>query len=174
MRLKIKKSSCKVCPYHLDLRHERSPAQCGGATLTQGRRYCTGISKASAFRKSASMTIPAWCPKYKQPFTLARYNLADHAWILQPMRRQLGSAPRREQYKAPQFFETPLSAYELRKLLERWEMVRVIKDALKVDITIYDVFSIDDGIQTYFFLYDDARICFLPHVKKSDWEGKHD
>jgi hypothetical protein len=174
MKLKIKESSCKVCPYHLDLRHKISPVQHNKTTLSQGKRYCTGISKVRAFRKSASMAIPTWCPKCKQPFTLARYNLADHAWISQPARRQLGFPPWRGQYKAPQFFETSLSAYELCKLLEHQGTMKTIEDDLKVELTVCDVFSIDDGIQTHFFLYDDARICFLPYQKKSDWEGEHD
>lgn len=151
MRESVRKPTCSGCPHNLYYLGTL-PQKKYGIMLHMGDHCCTGFKRAHRFKRSdPKSAVPSWCPKRKNPCELRIYSFRDSGdWVLHAlMCRDLKMNLRADSSKYAVVYEghTDMQPRMF------WERCRTEPDSsiFDMEIELYSVVEIDDGIQPVFF-----------------------
>lgn len=159
MRETLYQPMCHDCPH--DVHYLNAiPQRMYGVMMHCGEHYCTGGKRARRFKKSDPKTrVPDWCTKRKNPCELRVYALkSTDDWMLHSMLDEgigKGFSPSANRYALRFEGTTELSPHEFWKRCE----LEPIDDMLPVQMGLYEVLEIDDGLKPVFFYKDRADFC---------------
>lgn len=151
MRKRLTEPSCTGCPHDLSYL-DSIPQRKFGVMMHCGEHYCTGGKRARRFKcRDPKIHVPKWCPKRKDPCELRIYTLKNEdEWLLHHMLSQgMGHAASPAGHRYALCFEgtTELSPCEFWRHCE----LEPAADLLSLQIELYEVLEIDDGLGSAFF-----------------------
>lgn len=151
MRKRLIEPSCAGCPHDLSYL-DSIPQRKFGVMMHCGEHYCTGGKRARRFKRSDPKTrVPQWCPRRKNPCGLRIYTLKNEdEWLLHHMLSQgMGHAASPAGHRYALRFEgtTQLSPCEFWRRCE----LEPAADLLSLQIELYEVLEIDDGLEPVYF-----------------------
>ena len=151
MKYTLRYPSCIGCPHNLYFGDTISKKQFG-VMMHCGEHFCIGEKRARRIkRRDLKSKVPVWCPKRKAPCKLRVYALKSERD--EQMHRFLSSDPndpvcileRRYALAANSEIEQTPQEFWMQCQSEPWTEV------LHVEIPLYSVVEIDDGLMPAFF-----------------------
>ena len=143
--------SCRFCPYHMRY-WESVPQKQHGIIMHCGERFCTGKKRARRFKRyELEDDVPNWCPKKKKPCELRIYSLKNvKEWSLHTQacfQQKKAVYPTGSQYTltGESYIDLDPCAFWDRCDYEWYA------DLLGVNLQLYEVAEIDDGLRPAFF-----------------------
>ena len=143
--------SCAGCPYDLHF-GEAIPKKQFGVMMHCGEHFCTGGKRARRFKRSdPKIAAPQWCPKRKSPCEVRSYSLKsirDRQMFL-----CLSADPNDPLYISEYRYALASSTRIELTPQEFWSRCQNEPgtELLDVDIPLYSVVEIDDGLAPSFF-----------------------
>lgn len=151
MKYTLRQPTCTGCPHNLHFGDVFSKKQFG-VMMHCGEHYCTGGKRARRFKRSdPKVRVPGWCPKRKNPCELRIYALKSSRDY--QMHTLLSADPNDPLYISEHRYALASSA---RIELTPWEFWKRCQsepymELLGVNVPIYSVVEIDDGLAPAFF-----------------------
>ena len=147
----LRRPSCAGCPYDLHF-GEAIPKKQFGVMMHCGEHFCTGGKRARRFKRSdPKLAAPQWCPKRKSPCEVRIYSLKsirDRQMFL-----CLPADPNDPLYISEYRYALASSTRIELTPQEFWSRCQNEPgtELLDVDIPLYSVVEIDDGLVPAFF-----------------------
>ena len=147
----LRRPSCAGCPYDLHF-GEAIPKKQFGVMMHCGEHFCTGGKRARRFKRSdPKIAAPQWCPKRKSPCEVRSYSLKsirDRQMFL-----CLSADPNDPLYISEYRYALASSTKIELTPQEFWSRCQNEPgtELLDVDIPLYSVVEIDDGLVPAFF-----------------------
>ena len=147
----LRRPSCAGCPYDLHF-GEAIPKKQFGVMMHCGEHFCTGGKRARRFKRSdPKIAAPQWCPKRKSPCEVRSYSLKsirDRQMFL-----CLSADPNDPLYISEYRYALASSTRIELTPQEFWSRCQNEPgtELLDVDIPLYSVVEIDDGLAPSFF-----------------------
>ena len=147
----LRHPSCAGCPYDLHF-GEAIPKKQFGVMMHCGEHFCTGGKRARRFKRSdPKIAAPQWCPKRKSPCEVRSYSLKsirDRQMFL-----CLSADPNDPLYISEYRYALASSTKIELTPQEFWSRCQNEPgtELLDVDIPLYSVVEIDDGLAPSFF-----------------------
>ena len=147
----LRRPSCAGCPYDLHF-GEAIPKKQFGVMMHCGEHFCTGGKRARRFKRSdPKIAAPQWCPKRKSPCEVRSYSLKsirDRQMFL-----CLSADPNDPLYISEYRYALASSTKIELTPQEFWSRCQNEPgtELLDVDIPLYSVVEIDDGLAPSFF-----------------------
>ncbi len=161
MKPSISTPSCSGCPNDLHFQQFSSCKQYG-VTMHFGERFCIGGKKARRFKKSdPKVTVPSWCPKRISPTQLYLYTFKSEQDRAMFAIFHDAFAPNLQ----PDSFRYALSQKTTtqRTVKEFWAGCQVGEDQLEIDVPLYGVIGLDDGLQVQYFFKTEMGYIYVPY-----------
>lgn len=163
MNYTLRQPSCFGCPHNLYFRDSILKKQFG-VMMHYGEHFCTGGKRARRFkRRDPKSVVPQWCPKRKTPCELRVYSLKSE------QDRQMFlclaidlNAPlyiSEHRYALASSAKTELTPQEFWKRCQSESYT----DLLGMDIPLYSVVEIDDGLAPAFFYRTADSLTLTPY-----------
>lgn len=151
MKYTLKQPSCTGCSHNLHFGDAISKKQFG-VMMHCGEHFCTGGKRARRFKRSdPKFKAPAWCPMRKTPCELRVYALkSSQDWYM----HHLLSNDSNDPVHIPEYRYALVASSEIELTpQEFWKRCQSEPwtNLLHIEIPLYSVVEIDDGLLPAFF-----------------------
>ena len=147
----VRQPTCAGCPHDLHFGDAISKKQFG-VMMHCGEHFCTGSKRARRFKRGdPKLKVPAWCPKRKTPCELRVYALKSSRDL--QMHHLLSDNPDDPLYISEHRYALASSAKTELTPQEFWKRCQnePYTSLLEIDMPLYSVVEIDDGLAPAFF-----------------------
>ena len=159
----VRQPTCAGCPHDLHFGDAISKKQFG-VMMHCGEHFCTGSKRARRFKRGdPKFKVPAWCPKRKIPCELRVYTLKSSRDL--QMHHLLSDNPDDPLYISEHRYALASSAKTELTPQEFWKRCQSesYTDLLGMDIPLYSVVEIDDGLAPAFFYRTADGLTLTPY-----------